>query len=159
MALLIVIILVLLIIYIIKKNERIDIVSSADQQAFEGMRFSTQEFYALTETLIKEKEIPSLTLCRVEHQVGGLFSGKRQYLRVKYKEYFFDICAAPFAMDFFVSWRQGQLQQIKVAKRRYKTFYEQDTESMFKASVKLCLERAIQQITEAKGVRQIPELV
>lgn len=145
--------------YAFYKNfaKQIDHVSSAQHYTFEEMKFSTQEFYTLTETLVKEKEIPDVRTSRVEHAVHGVFSAKREYLRVKYKEYFFDICAAPFARDFFVSWRQGELKQIQTGKRQYKTFYEQDTELMFKESIKLCMKRAIEQMTKEQGIRMLPE--
>ena len=145
--------------YLFYKNfaKQIDSVSSAQHYTFEDMKFSTKDFYTLTEALVVSKEIPNVRTSRVEHAVHGLFSAKREYLRVTYKEYFFDICAAPFARDFFISWRQGELRQIQAGKRQYKTFYEQDTELMFKESIKLCLRRAIEQITQENGTRLLPE--
>ena len=40
-----------------------------------------------------------------------------------------------------------------MGKRQYKTFYEQDTELMFKESIKRCVDRAITQLTEERGIR------
>ena len=134
-------------------KKQISSVSPAKCQIFEDMKFSTQEFYTLTENLIKEREIPSVQFSRIQHKMGGILSAKREYLRVQYHEYFFDICAAPFAKDFFVSWRQGDLRQVSIGKRDYKTFYEQDTELMFHEAIKLCLNRAIKQVMDEKGIR------
>lgn len=114
----------ILIIWVLYKNSLnlISSVSSAHQYSFEDMKFSTQEFYALLEMHVKEREITSVYLSRVEHRVAGIFSGNRQYLRVQYKQYFFDICAAPFAKDFFVSWRQGELRRLRFGKETTKLF-------------------------------------
>jgi hypothetical protein len=143
--------------YIGYAKKQINDVRPGQHFTFEGMKFSTQEFYALTESLVKDKAIPDVKLSRINHSTKGILSAKREYLRVVYHEYFFDICAAPFAKDFFVSWRQGDLRQVFGSKRREKTFYEQDTELMFKESIKLCVNRAIEQVTEAQGIRVTEE--
>lgn len=142
-------------IYSLNYKQPIDAVHARDHYTFEGLKFSTQEFYALSETFVNDKEIPGVVLSRVEHKMGGLLSAKREYLRVTYKEYFFDICAAPFAKDFFVSWRQGELQTSQ--KRVNKTFYEEDTERMFKSAIKLCVDRAVEQMSAEKGIRMTRE--
>ena len=150
--LLIVVVTAAIILYVLFKK-RIDWVSDGKAEVYENMQFSTQEFYSRTSELIKAKEYPDVVLSRVEHKVGGILSAKREYLRIEYKEYFFDICAAPFANDFFVSWRQGILRQIGVTRKRLKSFYEQDTESMFKLAIRQCLYQAMHEFAEEKGVR------
>lgn len=143
--------------YIGFAKRQINWVSSPHHFTFENMKFSTQEFYSLAEELVKEKAIPEVKLSRINHSTKGMLSAKREYLRVVYHEYFFDICAAPFAKDFFVSWRQGDLRQVFGSKRREKTFYEQDTELMFSESVKLCVQRAMELIKDTNGVRHLEE--
>jgi hypothetical protein len=142
-----------LIVYaIIKYNDTIDTVTNRGQTPFENLQFSTQDFYIQVEALIREKEIHNIKISRVYHAMYGILSGKREYLRVEYQKYFFDICAAPFARDFFVSYRQGTLK-VAIRRKREKTFYEQDTENMFHATVLLCYNRAIEGMQGRKGIR------
>lgn len=41
---------------------------------------------------------------RIALPEGTLLSSHRDYLRVTRGKYTFDLCAAPFGIDFFVSW-------------------------------------------------------
>ena len=68
-----------------------------------NLQESPQKFYnALVET-ISECNIPGIDISRIDYREGGVFSAKRLYLRVRRKEYIFDICAAPFGSGFFFS--------------------------------------------------------
>lgn len=134
-------------------TKTIDFVAHHDHQSIEELQFSTQEFYSLVDAFVKEKQMPGVITGRVYHSMHGVFSGKREYLRVQYQNYFFDICAAPFAKDFFVSYRQGTLNVV-IKSKRGKTFYEIDTENMFFLSVKKCYERALDRMLEKKGIRK-----
>jgi len=69
----------------------------------EGFEFSSQEFYALVEKALCERQIPQAEFTRIELPEGGLLSAKRTYLRVRRERLIFDICAAPFGTGFFVS--------------------------------------------------------
>jgi hypothetical protein len=135
------------------RQSQISSVGNAQVHSFENFHFSTKEFYEIIEKLIKEKGVPDLKCLRVNHSMRGLLSAKREYLRVQYQEFFFDICAAPFGKDFFLSWHQGTLVQVTINKRDMQTFYEQDTEAMFNATVKYCLDAAMKQVAESKGLR------
>ncbi len=69
----------------------------------ENLQTSSLDFYAAIEQAIKRREVPDTTSSRVEYQEGGIFSAKREYLRVERKNLAFDICGAPFGTGFFVS--------------------------------------------------------
>lgn len=144
--------------YLLYIMQQISFVNSRQHWMFEEIKFSTKDFYLYTEAFIAEKQIPSVKISRVYHNVKGILSAQREYLRVQYHEYFFDICAAPFAHDFFVSWHQGELRQI-FDRRRKKTFFEEDTELMFKESIKICIERAIDVMKRKTGYRITPSEV
>lgn len=166
-------ILILLIVFfiiygIIKANSRsIKVVHSHWHHMFETRSFTPEEFYEALQEDIAEKEVEKLLISRITHSEGGLvLSANRTYLRVKFREYIMDICAAPFAKEaFFVSWWLGDagitfrdfLMCIPVIgrlfSRREKTFYEQDTAIMFKEMVASCVKDTIEQLTETKGVR------
>ena len=70
---------------------------------------STQEFYAAVEKELKEQQVPDLKISRVEFSEGGFFSGKREYLRMTREHLVFDICAAPFGVNYFFSCRLAEL--------------------------------------------------
>lgn len=156
--------LLILIIYAVSKLATQRTVISNWHQLFD-ISFSTQDFYALVENFLMRKDLGGVKLSRITYAERGLFSARREYLRVQYKNYVFDICAAPFANDFFVSWWHSELsnssfdflKRIPILKifmvKRQKTFYEMDTENMFKESVKVCVSIAVKQMTEPKGVR------
>ncbi|REJ81319.1 MAG: hypothetical protein DWQ44_09705 [Bacteroidetes bacterium] len=138
------------------------------QHSFSFFKISTQEFYQKVEEEIKKHEIPGISIARVTHYQTGLISAKREYLRISRDEYIFDICAAPFGTDFFVSWWLGEsdrsvigripiLNTILGKNSKKKTFFQMDTEAMFKGSVRLSVMDAIDQITTAKGLRALTE--
>lgn len=78
---------------------------SSWHRTFEGMRQSTQEFYAAIETAIKERTIPDVKIARIEFKEGGMFSSKREYLHIKRGDLTMYLCGAPFGNGFFVSSR------------------------------------------------------
>lgn len=136
--------------------------------SFNNLQFSSLDFYQKVEESVKKHEIPRVSFSRVTHSQGGIFSGKREYLRIARDEYIFDICAAPFGTDFFVSWWLGESVSDIVAKipilntmlgknPKNKTYYQMDTEAMFKGSVQLGVLEAIDQITTEKGLRSLSE--
>ncbi|MEI6575096.1 MAG: hypothetical protein WCO63_02860 [Bacteroidota bacterium] len=134
---------------------------------FAGLKFSTNEFYALVEENIKAQAMPDVEVSRVDFSEGGLFSDKREYLRVERKDDMFDICAAPFGAGFFVSYWLG------TPKRFFKnmvksipgvravsgeaTYYKEDAACMFRGLVVSCVTTAIDEITTSKGIRGLTE--
>jgi hypothetical protein len=158
---------VFLIYALIKASSRsIKVVHSHWHHMFDTRPFTPLEFYESFKKKIDEKEIENISFASVTHSERGMLSAKRIYLRVTYREYMMDICAAPFAkQDFFVSWWLGDagftfrdlLISIpvigKLVSRREKTFYELDTEIMFKETVAKCVKETIEGLTETKGTR------
>ncbi len=70
---------------------------------FRKSRFSPLEYYAAVEEVMARKRIPELRMGRVTWKERGLFSARREYLRIERGRYVYDICAAPFGVDFFFS--------------------------------------------------------
>lgn len=150
----------------------LSIIHSKWHHHFHNLQFSTQEFYTLVEVKLKEESIKGIHFERVSYTEGGLFSSKREYLRVSRKELIFDICAAPFGKGFFVSWWHGEsvgfvkdllgkipvVGPVIVKVSSFKTFYQMDTEQMYKDVVKSCVQNAIEEITSSKGVKGLSEL-
>jgi hypothetical protein len=133
---------------------------------FDTRPFTPLEFYQALLNSILAKGIPNISYDRIMHSEYGLLSAKREYLRITYLEYKVDVCAAPFGKEgFFVSWWLGDsgtpIRDILVAipkigklfEKREKTFFEQDTEIMFKEMTATCVKETIEQMTSEKGVR------
>ena len=154
---------------LIKANRRsIKVVHAHWHHMFETRPFTPEEFYEALKAEINKKGIEKLSLYKTSYSEGGfLMSANRIYLRAQYRGNMMDICSAPFAKEaFFVSWWLGEaglsfrdfLISIpvigKLFTRREKTFYEHDTEIMFKETIARCVKDTIEQLTETKGQRR-----
>jgi hypothetical protein len=70
---------------------------------------SAQEFYTAVEKELEAQKVPGLEISRVEFAEGGVLSDKRTYLRMTRERLVFDICAAPFGINYFYSCRFAEL--------------------------------------------------
>ncbi len=136
---------------------------------FDEFKFSTDEFYASVESRIKRKQIENVSCKRITLNEGGLFAGKREYLRIKKNGVAYDVCAAPYGTGFFISYWHGEIVggiremtsripivgPLMAKARTLKTYYQHDTEGMFKLSVQNAIQEAVESISKAKGLRQL----
>lgn len=137
---------------------------------FDKVQFSSQEFYEAVEQALKERKVPGISFSRVSPVTKlrtVVFDDRREYLCVTREEYRFQICAAPFGTGFFVSYwflerEQGWVSLVKKIPilrflLEFKTFYQLDTESMYRSFVHMCVLEAIDNMTTTKGVRALTE--
>ena len=138
----------------------------------EDMKESSQKFYAECEQTVLNRNIDGIKVSRVDYKEGGIFSAKREYLRVRWKTYIFDICAAPFGNGFFVSWWLGQtptpimaliymiplIGPLLVRAFKPETYYQLDTTSMFQESIHHAVLEVLEQNNKACGLRSLSEL-
>lgn len=129
--------------------------------------FSPQDFYSQLSQEINAKDIPELSLIRIDYPQGGIFSASREYLRVSCRQYVFDVCAAPFSTGFFVSYWMGELSDPlkdifknmplvgRFFRKRQKTFFELDNEMLFKELISTSVKKVFDQMIETKGQRSI----
>ena len=133
---------------------------------FPYFNMSSDKFYSKVEDIVKSHQMPDTKIERVKHKESGLFSASREYLRVKHFDLVFDICAAPFGKDFFVSWwlyetesamrsllkftKAGEFLDERASKR---SFFEADQESMFRTCVHQCVLEAVDEVTAEHGAR------
>jgi len=134
---------------------------------FDTVPFSAQEFYKLVQETMKIWAIAGISFSRAKHAQGGILAPNREYLRIQYREYFFDICTAPFGKGSFVSFWMGETGSTfgdflinlpifgKLFTKRAKTFFELDTEVMFKEAVKESVKSSIEALTTPKGLRNL----
>jgi len=133
---------------------------------------SSQNFYSQLEQATKQKNIPDIKVSRIDYREGGIFSAKREYLRVKRKGLLFDICAAPFGNSFFISWWLGEkmgpflsllllipgIGAWIIKTFRPETYYRTDTTLMYQELVHSAVLELLDCITKDKGLRALSEL-
>lgn len=149
--------------------QRFNAVHSNWHQFIESVPFSPKEFYVAVQHEIQTKQIPGIRFSLVTYSQGGIFSMGRQYMRVQCKEYIFDICAAPCANGFFVSYWMGELADPvtnfwknmpwigQFFKKRTKTFFELDNEAIFNDLISGSIKKVFNEMISIKGRREIPE--
>ena len=137
----------------------------------DDFNFSSEEFYNLLKEELESNEIKGITTSYIFLKEGGTFSARRTYLRLNWKDYQYDICAAPFGKGFFISWwllyknSFGQILVSKIpfiggwlASKLYPvTYYKIDTASMFMSYAQSSVLKVIDDITSDKGVRALTE--
>lgn len=135
----------------------------------EGLPASSQSFYAAIHLAVDRRNLPNVRLSRITHREGGVFSSKREYLRVRRKELVFDICAAPFGPSgFFVSWWLGEMPTALWAiipflgpalARLFRpaTYFHRDTALMFQESIHRAVLEILDGATKARGLRALSE--
>jgi hypothetical protein len=139
---------------------------------FPNLKISALEFYVEVENALSARLIPQAKSSRINLNQTGILSSKREYLRVVSGDQTFDICAAPYGTGFFISWwygeREGFLRSLLyripiigpffMRASELKTYYQLDTEAMFREAVRSCVNEAILRITSARGIRGLSDL-
>lgn len=144
-----------------------DVVLAHWYNRFDEFTFSTQEFYERLSEELARRQIPDARLSRVAYPEGGMLSAHRDYYRVVRGEHSFVLCAAPFGIDFFVSWwfleNPGCLAGCATAVlpwlaffARKTTFYEEDTSVIFRDAVHLAVLTTIDGIFNSAD-KTVPE--
>jgi hypothetical protein len=133
----------------------------------DNFEFSTKDFYKL---LTEELESHGIQKIKIEEKyinIGNKLSIKRLYLRVKWKNYTYDCCLAPYGNGAFVSWwmfseKSGVeklISKIPIAGNYLVnvffpvTYYTLDTISMFRTYAQASVLKVIDDITKDTGVR------
>jgi len=136
-----------------------------------GFSFSSKEFYDLLVQELKKNELSGIRFENVCLKEGNFFSTKRLYLRIHWKEYHFDICAAPFGNGFFFSWWLNYNFNILeivinivpfiggwlVRNLFSTTYYKRDTASMFMKLIHKSILDILDDLTVKKGIHLIKE--
>ena len=137
----------------------------------DDFNFSSEDFYNLLKEELESNGIEGITTNFVSLKEGGAFSSSRTYLRLTWKDYHYDICAAPFGKGFFISWwllYKNSLGQIIVSKIPFVggwlasklypvTYYKVDIASMFMSYAQSSVLKVIDTITKEKGIRGLSE--
>lgn len=139
---------------------------------FDNFSYSSQEFYAAVGRSIADKGMPGISMTKRSYSEGGLLTANREYLQISRNRQVFLICAAPFGNGFFIScWHYEKKSQWHEFLRKVpyigaeivkslemKTFYQIDTEVMYKEAVRQSVVDVTHAITEEKGIRSIGDM-
>lgn len=136
-------------------------------QLLSGFKFSTKEFYELIRSEMNGHEIIGLSFEEISLKTGNIFSHERLYFRIKWRDYHYDLCFAPFGDGCFVSWwlifKTTAEEEfftripfiggwIKQAFYR-QTYYKIDTASMFMTYAHNSVLTVIDDITKGTSIR------
>lgn len=132
-----------------------------------NFKFSTREFYTLFKKELESHDIEAIKYNEVSLKTGNIGSAYRLYLRIKWRDYHYDLCLAPFGDGCFVSWwlifdispTEEFISKIpfvgsalqKIFYRQ--TFYKIDTASMFMTYAHQSVLKVIDDITKGSGIR------
>ncbi|GGG24749.1 hypothetical protein GCM10011344_26790 [Dokdonia pacifica] len=133
-------------------------------------KLSSRDFYAELKSELARTSISGMNNYNVYLKEGSIFSGRRLYLRVNWKNYRYDICAAPFGKGFFISsWLLNKTGIIEYFISRFPlglkivkmlnpvTYYKIDTASMFQTYCHQAVLNVIDRMTKDTGVRPLSE--
>lgn len=148
-------------------------VHAHQSQHFEDLQMSAREFYVLLKGMIEEYKYPDVLCEPVTLSEAGLFSSKREYLRISKQRYHYYVCASPFGKSFFISWwlkedaytaanvtrKFGWFGRTIAARMESKTYYEIDTELMFTSSINSIIKIAVEKVKADKGYRKDLQIV
>ncbi len=137
----------------------------------QGMQFSTEDYYNVLDAVIEKRKVPEVKVEVTHYHEGGIASAKRMYLRIARRDHVFDVCAAPFGTDFFVSWwlaeELGTLAQIVnglpfigpplIRMFSPDTFYRIDTSLMFQDEVHQAVLDVLDERIKGQGLRSMTE--
>jgi hypothetical protein len=130
---------------------------------YDNISLSTVEFYEQIKEGLRLRKV-AVSIAEESFLESHIFSAKRVYLRITQAEYIFYVCAAPFGTGTFVSWwlcikdesflnRIPFLSKLAGKDRANKTFYQMDTEAMYKSAIHTTVIDVANKLTENKGVR------
>lgn len=137
----------------------------------DNFKFSTKDFYELLRIELQSHGIKGMNITYARLKEGNALSSKRLYLRLEWKGFQYDICAAPFGKGFFISWwmlYKNSFWQILFSKIPFiggwlvkklypETYYKIDTASMFMTYAQSSVVKVIEDITKEKGIRKLTD--
>lgn len=144
------------------------------QESIAGLSGTPGDFYAEVKALVAAQEMPGVVMKAVSWHEGGVFSDKRDYLRIRWGEFTFDLCVAPFGKSLFVSYWLSErpstvldfLEQAPFASwfvlpaRRLlapETYYKVDSAGMFQGAVHACILKVLDGMVAAQGLDPLPD--
>src|SRR5262245_22498809 len=83
------------------------VVASHWHHSVPDLQTSSLEFFEAVEMALRAREVDVQTE-RIQWHEGSILTAKREYLRLSYARFVFDISAFPFGRDYTFSWWHGR---------------------------------------------------
>lgn len=158
--------------YIFRRFSTFGYIAERWHHTFPNTKLSTADFYEAVKNAVKEKGVVSVSSFELSFAENRFSPMTRNYLRVTKGNQMVLICLAPFGTDTFVSWWSGTtneivrdiISRIPVIGMRmvlffyHKTFYEMDTDTMFRDMVQGVVKQVITNMADTHGLRGLSEL-
>lgn len=136
-----------------------------------GAQIAPSVFYAQLESEIVAEAIEGVEITRTFWKEGGWFSARREYLRVRWKSFNFDICGFPMGSTFTVSWWMGTNKEYvrellfeipifgKFVKERIypATYFTVDVEASFQRKIHSSVLRVLDDLSEKERLPHMSE--
>lgn len=130
---------------------------------------SPQCFYQSFEEALHRRELPGLKLTRIERFESGIFSAKREIIKISRRDHIFEMYAAQFGAGFYVAYRVRMgppfiwrllLILPGVGTIIFKTFhplthYRFDTALIFQKSVHSAVLEVLEERIRRQGLRRL----
>jgi hypothetical protein len=127
---------------------------------FDTFAYSTDAFYDDVYQKLVRRRIPDVVLRRNKYSEMGPLSMTREYFEVKRGKLTFVLCAAPFGIDYFVSWwlletpgcLSGCLTLLippLAIFTRHTTFYQEDSATVFRDVVHKVILESVDEMHKA----------
>lgn len=128
----------------------------------QGVRLRPSLFFEMTEDEVLSRQIPGIRTSRVFWRESGLFSARREYMRISRRELVFDVCGFPLGDSFTVSWWLGTsernirtlffeipiLGSLLEARLSPVTYYEVDSETAYQRAIHDSILLVVDTLTE-----------
>ena len=135
------------------------------------MQFSTQEFFDRLRKRLEDSEVKNISFTNLNLKESVIGLSLRTYLTIKYKDYVFFVCGAPFGKYFFTSyWTHFKPSLIEIIVRAIPlvgnsianvafshTYFEHDQCASFRTLLHLHITELIKEMTTEKGI-PMPEI-
>ncbi len=157
--------------YVFRRFATFGYIAERWHHTFPNTKLSNVQFYEAVKNAMNEKgvKINTLELSFAENRFSPM---TRNYLRVTKGNQMVLICLAPYGVDTFVSWWSGTVNEIlrdiisripfigmrMVLFFYHKTFYEMDTDTMFRDMVTNAVKDVISNMADTHGLRGLSEL-
>ena len=137
----------------------------------DGLSYSSQETYKRIEDYLSTKSIKGISFKTAFKSTSHIVSSPRQYLIIDWRDFRYEICAAPFADSFFVSYRMNiresggkifvsRIPFIGWIAEKYffrVSYYMIDSANMFNSMVHNCIVDIVDEISKEKNVPALTE--
>ncbi len=160
---------ILVIVVIIAIRRRPATIVDRWQTFLDGQSIGAHDFYSTVKAGLLERQITKVSVKEQTFLESHIASAKRLYLRISQNEYDYYVCAAPYGTGTFISsWlcvkdeqlvnRLPVVSKLMGKDRKNKTFYQRDTEAMFRLAVHTTVISAVDNLSEEHGQRGLTDL-